>query len=91
MMREQCLKELTLEREMKENKISGIPPVETSQSETIDANSKIDSTDDEDGSDDDSVMVSNNTKLKKIAFLMTMMMMMSLNNRTQVIKKQLQK
>ncbi len=91
MMREQCLEELTLEREMKEKEISGISPVEASQSETIDANSKIDSTGYDNSSDDDSVMVSNNTKLKKIAFLMMMMMMMSLNNRMRVIKKQVQK
>ncbi len=67
---------------------SDIPPVEASQSETIDVDSNADSTDNDDKSDDDYEMVSNNTELKKIAFLMTMMVMMSLNNRMRVQKKQ---
>ncbi len=65
MMREQRLKELTLEQEIKDIERSDIPPVEASQSETIDVDSNTDSADNDNKSDDDSEMVSNNTKLKK--------------------------
>ena len=44
-MREQHLKELTLEQEIKDIENSDIPSVEASQSETIDVDSNADSAD----------------------------------------------
>ncbi len=56
---------MRLDKERKEKETSDIAPVQATHSETIDADSKIDSADDDGESDDDSVIISKNFKLRK--------------------------
>ncbi len=74
-----------------QNEISNIPPEQATETATMDASSKNDSGD----GDEERMMttrlcyITNTTK--KVAYLMTMMTIMTVNNRMQLIQKQVQK
>ncbi len=76
-----------------ENEISNIPPEQATEIATMDANRKNDSGDGDEESDDDDKIVLHNKNYQKssISYLMTMMTIMTVNNRAQLIQKQVQK